>query len=124
MKAGMRLAWLFVLGGMTGLTVAAPPYAEAAGRADHDGAERDSNDHPHGQVQEGGGLRRGKGRLPGYFPYRGVSKLDLVDDCWVPSVDRWAIWSVRIATARPARSSRPFTAASSNTPRKSVWPMT
>lgn len=23
----------------------------------------------------------------GYFPYRGVSKLDLVDDCWVPSVD-------------------------------------
>jgi len=23
----------------------------------------------------------------GYFPYRGLSKLDLVDDCWVPSVD-------------------------------------
>ena len=23
----------------------------------------------------------------GYFPYRGVSRLDLVDDCWVPSVD-------------------------------------
>jgi hypothetical protein len=23
----------------------------------------------------------------GYFPYRGLSKLDLLDDCWVPSVD-------------------------------------